>query len=52
MRAQAEHAHQRWEDMRAQLQHILAQDQTFQEFLAYLVDPQRAHSLEHPADHA
>jgi 50S ribosomal protein L16 3-hydroxylase len=49
--ARSEHAHQRWEDMRAQLQHVLAQDQTFEEFLAYLVDPKRARSIEPPADH-
>jgi 50S ribosomal protein L16 3-hydroxylase len=49
--AQSEHAHQCWEDMRAQLQHVLAQEQTFQEFLAYLVDPKQARNIEGPADH-
>lgn len=49
--APSEHTHQRWEAMRAQLQQVLAQEQTFQEFLAYLVDPTRARSLEPPADH-
>jgi 50S ribosomal protein L16 3-hydroxylase len=49
--ALAEHAHPRWEAMRAQLQQVLAQDQTWQAFRAYLVDPQRARSSEPPADH-
>jgi 50S ribosomal protein L16 3-hydroxylase len=46
----AEQAQQWWEAMRAQLQQVLARDETFQEFLAYLVDPQRARSVEPPAD--
>ena len=48
--APSESAHQCWEDMRAQIQQVLAQEQTCQEFLAYLVDPSRAWSLEHSAD--
>jgi hypothetical protein len=48
--APSQHAHQCWEAMRAQLQQVLAQEQTFQEFLAYLVNPTRAQSLEPPAD--
>ena len=28
-----------WEDMRAQLREVLAHEQTWQQFLAYLVDP-------------
>jgi 50S ribosomal protein L16 3-hydroxylase len=49
--APAAPARQHWEAMRAQLQQVLAQDQTWQEFLAYLVDTQRAQSLESPADY-
>jgi 50S ribosomal protein L16 3-hydroxylase len=45
----AERAQQWWEAMRAQLQQVLSRDETFQEFLAYLVDPQRARSVEPPA---
>ena len=39
-------AKQLWTDMRAQLQTILAQEQTFQAFQAYLVDGQRAQSID------
>jgi ribosomal protein L16 Arg81 hydroxylase len=39
--ARQEHARKLWEDMRAQLNGILAQEQTFQEFMAYLVDTNR-----------
>jgi hypothetical protein len=46
-----EHAHQSWDEMRAQLQQVLAEEQTFQAFLGYLMDPQRARSIESPADH-
>jgi hypothetical protein len=49
--APAEPVHQHWQAMRAQLQQVLAQEQTCQEFLTYLVDPQRAWSLEPPTDH-
>jgi hypothetical protein len=35
-----------WEDMRAQLHEVLAHEQTWQAFLAYLVDPRRALSGE------
>jgi ribosomal protein L16 Arg81 hydroxylase len=37
-----------WDEMRAQLHAVLAQEQTFQEFLAYLVDDKRAWSGESP----
>jgi ribosomal protein L16 Arg81 hydroxylase len=43
---------QLWEDMRAQLHSVLAQDQTFYDFMAYLVDTKRTRSAESPADHA
>jgi hypothetical protein len=43
-------ARQHWEALRAQLQQVLAQDQTFEAFLAYLVDPQRAHGIDPPSD--
>jgi 50S ribosomal protein L16 3-hydroxylase len=46
----AEHAHQHWQAIRAELQQILAQDQTWEAFLTYLVAPQRAQSVEPPAD--
>jgi hypothetical protein len=36
--------------MRTQLQQVLAEEQTFQAFLAYLGDPKRARSIESPAD--
>ena len=49
--APSEPAHQRWEDMCAQLQQVLAQEQTCQEFLAYLVDPTRGRSSDRPAHH-
>jgi 50S ribosomal protein L16 3-hydroxylase len=49
--ATSEPARQHWEAMRAQLQQILAQDQTFRAFLAYLVDPQRAQVIDPPSDH-
>lgn len=45
----AEHAHQHWQAIRAELQQILAQDQTWEAFLTYLVAPQRAQSVEPPA---
>jgi 50S ribosomal protein L16 3-hydroxylase len=47
----AEHGKHLWEEMRAQLHAVLAHEQTWQEFLAYLVDPQRARSGESPASH-
>jgi ribosomal protein L16 Arg81 hydroxylase len=49
--ARREYARKLWEDMRAQLNSVLAQEQTFQEFMAYLVDPQRSRRIESPADH-
>jgi ribosomal protein L16 Arg81 hydroxylase len=48
--AGSEPARQHWGAMRAELQQILAREQTFQDFLAYLVDPQRARSAEPPAE--
>jgi hypothetical protein len=36
--------------MRTELQQALAREQTFQEFLAYLMDPQRARESEPPSD--
>ena len=50
--ATREHDMQSWEDMRTQLNDILAQEATYQAFLAYLVDVKRARSLESPAYHA
>jgi ribosomal protein L16 Arg81 hydroxylase len=44
-----EHDLQSWEEMRAQLNDILACKETYQAFLAYLVDAQRARSVESPA---
>jgi ribosomal protein L16 Arg81 hydroxylase len=41
-----------WEAMRVQLTTVLAQEETFQAFLAYLVDAKRARSSESPASHA
>ena len=41
-----------WEDMRVQLHDLLAQEATYHAFLAYLVDAQRARSVESPAYHA
>jgi ribosomal protein L16 Arg81 hydroxylase len=38
-----------WADMRSQLAAILAQEETFQAFLAYLVDTKRARNVESPA---
>jgi hypothetical protein len=38
-----------WDEMRTQLYAVLVQGQTFQEFLAYLVDDKRAWSGESPA---
>ena len=38
-----------WQDMRAELTTLLAQEQTFQAFLAYLVDAKRAQHAESPA---
>jgi 50S ribosomal protein L16 3-hydroxylase len=49
--ARLEHAHQHWDDMRVQLQQVLAQEETCQAFLAYLVDSTRTRSIESPADH-
>jgi ribosomal protein L16 Arg81 hydroxylase len=46
----AEQARSWWEAMRAQLQQILAREETFQAFLAYLVDPQRARGADPPAN--
>jgi hypothetical protein len=40
-----------WGEMRAQLNALLAQEDTFQAFLAYLVDAKRARSVESPAFH-
>jgi hypothetical protein len=37
-----------WQDMCADLHTILAQEQTLQEFLAYLVDAKRARGVESP----
>jgi ribosomal protein L16 Arg81 hydroxylase len=48
--ARAEQAQPWWEAMRDQLQQVLAREETFQEFLAYLADPQRARSVDPPAD--
>jgi ribosomal protein L16 Arg81 hydroxylase len=41
-----------WEEMCAQLNDILGQEETFQAFLTYLVDAKRARSVESPASHA
>jgi hypothetical protein len=49
--ASQEHDIQSWEDMRAQLNDILAQEETYHAFLAYLVDAQRARRVESPAYH-
>jgi len=49
--ASREHDIQSWEDMRAQLNDVLAQPETYQAFLAYLVDTKRCRSIESPADH-
>jgi 50S ribosomal protein L16 3-hydroxylase len=49
--AAQEHERQSWEDMRAQLNAILAQPETYQAFLTYLVDRQRARPVESPASH-
>jgi hypothetical protein len=38
-----------WQEMCTELQAILAQEQTLQKFLAYLVDAKRARSVESPA---
>jgi ribosomal protein L16 Arg81 hydroxylase len=46
-----EHDLQSWEEMRAQLHDILAHEETYQAFLAYLVDAERARSVESPARH-
>jgi ribosomal protein L16 Arg81 hydroxylase len=43
---------QLWEDMRAQLNSLLAQEQTFDDFMAYLVDTKRTPRGESPADYA
>ena len=40
-----------WEDMCAQLHALLAHKATYQAFLAYLVDAQRAYSGASPAHH-
>ena len=37
--------------MRTQLHDLLAHEATYQAFLAYLVDAQRARSVESPASH-
>jgi ribosomal protein L16 Arg81 hydroxylase len=44
-----EHDLQSWEEMHAQLNDILVGEETYQAFLAYLVDAQRARSVERPA---
>ena len=44
-----EHDTQSWEEMRAQLNDLLACEETYQAFLAYLVDRQRASTVESPA---
>jgi 50S ribosomal protein L16 3-hydroxylase len=49
--ASTEHDIQSWEDMRTQLHDLLAHEATYQAFLAYLVDAQRASSIESPAYH-
>jgi ribosomal protein L16 Arg81 hydroxylase len=41
-----------WAEMRAQLTALLAQEETFQAFLAYLMDAKRADRGESPASHA
>lgn len=40
---------QLWEDMRIQLNALLTREQTFHEFLQYLVDTKRAQDIESPA---
>ena len=47
-----EEDHNLWAAMRAQLTDLLAEEQTLQAFLAYLVDAQRARGIESPAAHA
>jgi 50S ribosomal protein L16 3-hydroxylase len=42
---------QLWQDMRARLNVLLAQEQTFHEFMAYLVDTKRTRIVESPAFH-
>jgi hypothetical protein len=46
-----EHDTQSWEEMRAQLNEFLAGEETYRAFLAYLVDRQRARTVESPAYH-
>jgi hypothetical protein len=46
-----EHHKQLWENMRTQLNDVLAHEQTFQEFTAYLVDTKRPRTIESPASH-
>jgi 50S ribosomal protein L16 3-hydroxylase len=40
-----------WEELRAELQAVLADEQMCQAFLMYLVDPKRSRGVESPADH-
>jgi 50S ribosomal protein L16 3-hydroxylase len=40
-----------WEDMRTQLDVVLAQEQTFRDFMAYLLEAKRARSVEFPRGH-
>jgi hypothetical protein len=40
---------QLWQDMRARLNVLLVQEQTFHEFMAYLVDTKRTRFVESPA---
>jgi 50S ribosomal protein L16 3-hydroxylase len=40
-----------WEDMRAQLDVVLAQEQTFRDFRAYLLEAKRTRSVETPRGH-
>ena len=40
---------QLWQDMRARLCVLLTQEQTFHEFMAYLVDTKRTRLVESPA---
>jgi ribosomal protein L16 Arg81 hydroxylase len=44
-------ARQHWDGMRVHLQQTLAREETFQAFLAYLTDPQRARGVEDPEQH-
>jgi hypothetical protein len=41
-----------WQAMRTQLNDILAQEQTLQAFMAYLVENKQAHPVDNPVDTA